>query len=412
MDSLVGDTGLPSVTIQVKHGNSEQQQQRHSTAAFSTAVETTKPPHEAHRGMTRSELRIEREHRYFVEALTQAGWNDDEELVRTNKCIGLLEAILHPDNERRHNGGSMVYDMRRAKVSEREEDNYMDSPPLSAPLVANDWQRMPIVIPIGSYRLGAQLPCSVLDILVLAPERYSRETYFIFVSHILQKQPKSIIQQVHPISDVYVPVIKFIICGISVDMFIAKGNAAKMKEFVNKRQAERSSVESGLHTLPQRVYLIDDDDYLADDQDEFGIRSLNGVRVAQEILTLVPHLRTFQIVLVSVKKFAMANGIYSNVLGFLGGISYAIMVAYICIDSNSKTSESPVDMLEAFFETFAAWDWSKPVILGELQSIPSSSDIPTLASWNATLNESDRRHLMPIITPAYPSMNSAYNVET
>jgi poly(A) polymerase len=51
------------------------------------------------------------------------------------------------------------------------------------------------------------------------------------------------------------------------------------------------------------------------------------------------------------------------------------------------------------------WSWPTPLHL-----LPQRNDDSMgLSVWDPT-SERDRRALMPIITPAYPAMNSTYNV--
>lgn len=50
-----------------------------------------------------------------------------------------------------------------------------------------------------------------------------------------------------------------------------------------------------------------------------------------------------------------------------------------------------------------------PVTLTQVAYQPPDG-VPRLPVWNAKQNVRDRAHLMPILTPTYPSMNSAYNV--
>ena len=136
-------------------------------------------------------------------------------------------------------------------------------------------------------------------------------------------------------------------------------------------------------------------------------RSINGVRLSQRILELIPCVEAFRLVLKAVKKWAIVSGVQSNVLGFLGGINWAILVAWICIHHPKCTD--PSRLLYIFFSTFARWKWPEPVMLEPPCSEPPLGVI-RLPSWDPDTNPRDGLHLMPILTATYPTMNSAYNV--
>jgi len=141
------------------------------------------------------------------------------------------------------------------------------------------------------------------------------------------------------------------------------------------------------------------------------VRSVNGVRVAQFLLdtlgagqpTLVDN---FRLTLRAVKEWARVHGLYSNVLGFLGGVNWAILVVWV----SKRNPDAPASkLLQLFFRTFANWSFPNPVMLSSNQEQPPEGVKP-LPIWDPIENYRDKKDLMPIITPCYPPMNSAYNV--
>ena len=93
-----------------------------------------------------------------------------------------------------------------------------------------------------------------------------------------------------------------------------------------------------------------------------------------------------------------------QVAGFLGGINWALLVARIC---QLYPNALPNMLVARFFRVYTQWRWPNPVMLSAIEEGPLGLQI-----WDPRRNPKDNYHLMPIITPAYPSMNSSYNVSS
>uniref|UniRef100_A0A1I7Z0I5 Poly(A) polymerase n=1 Tax=Steinernema glaseri TaxID=37863 RepID=A0A1I7Z0I5_9BILA len=235
----------------------------------------------------------------------------------------------------------------------------------------------------GSYRLGVHTRGADIDSLCVAPRHVDRSDFFGSFYEMLKRDPD--VTDLHSVEEAFVPVIKMKYRGIELDVLFAR-LAAKQ--------------------IPDDQQLNDDE--ILRNLDEKSVRSLNGCRVADQILRLVPNGETFKVTLRAVKLWAKNHGIYSNVLGFLGGVSWAILVARTC---QLYPNASPSRLLQKFFLVFKNWNWPHPVILRD-QDADSRPSIPALESlvWDPRISTSDRYHLMPIITPAYPEQNSTFNV--
>ena len=198
------------------------------------------------------------------------------------------------------------------------------------------------------------------------------------------------VSELQPVPDAFTPVIKMKFCGISIDLLYARLNVG---------------------SVPDELSLTADS--ILRNLDEASVRSLNGCRVTDALLSLVPDVDHFRIVLRALKRWASARGVYGNVYGFLGGVNWAILAARVC---QLYPRGTPALLLSRFFRVYSQWRWPNPVMLCPIEGADTSggaaSDAAALGLpvWDPRRNPRDRLHLMPIITPAYPCMNSSYNV--
>jgi poly(A) polymerase len=253
------------------------------------------------------------------------------------------------------------------------------------------------LVTFGSYRLRAYRPDADLDVLALCPPICTRGDFFTSLLKCMEAEEA--ISDIHPIPCAFTPVIKLKICSIHVDLLFGRvSDATRLIHHQKMVQSDPVASLSPPGTQPSDIqYIIDDVDLQG--LDESGVRSMNGVRVTQYLLNVVPNVENFRVTLCAVKAWASTHGIYSNVLGFLGGINYAIMVAWVC---RRYPNHYPSSLLRMFFRVFATWEWPLPVMLAMPESEPPAG-VAWMPVWNPETNPRDKRHLMPIITPVFPS---------
>ena len=171
--------------------------------------------------------------------------------------------------------------------------------------------------------------------------------------------PAGSIAEMTPVPDAHVPIIKLEYMGISIDLIFA-----------------RLAVSSIPLTLD-----LKDKGFLRG-LDETDLRSINGTRVTDEILSVVPQVKTFRHALRAVKLWAQrelsvqtsakmligpGRAVYANVMGFPGGVAWAMMVARIC---QLYPQASGSIIVVKFFQLMMTWPWPRPVMLKSIEDGP------------------------------------------
>jgi poly(A) polymerase len=238
------------------------------------------------------------------------------------------------------------------------------------------------IFTFGSYRLGVHGPGADIDVLCVAPDHVDRNDFFSDLVTILNLEKE--VSDLFPVRDAYVPVIKMKFSGIQIDLLFAR---------------------LSLKTIDDKLTSLQDDSILKN-CDKESILSLNGCRVTDQILSLVPYSEHFRITLRVMKLWAKKRALYSNVFGYLGGVSWAILVAKVC---QMFPRLKPNKLIRKFFEVFSQWDWiNQPVQLNEIKKEVGFSCPVTV--WPDDSSHTMVKPSICIITPAFPAMNSTYNV--
>ena len=231
----------------------------------------------------------------------------------------------------------------------------------------------------GSYRLNVNTNDADIDTVCVVPNFINREDhFFIDLYELLKSTPK--VSEINCIKNAAVPIIKMVFDSIHIDMSYAQLDMERIDDNLNLN-----------------------DNNLLMNLDEKSCKSLNGRRVADMILKSVPNIETFRSTLRCIKLWAKNRGIHSNVMGYLGGVSWAILVAKIC---QMFPNYKPNRLLEKFFHYYENWDWVKiPVKIEEI--IDEKHNPKHLEQWTEAQMD---KSLMSIITPAFPCMNSSHAV--
>ncbi|KUF85207.1 Poly(A) polymerase gamma [Phytophthora nicotianae] len=229
----------------------------------------------------------------------------------------------------------------------------------------------------GSYRLGLDDPNSDIDAVCVAPWHVTHDDFFGSFCRLLEQTPG--VSQLAPVPSAYMPLISLSFLGVRMDLLFAR--------------LPVSSVEPN-----QNI----DSDHMLVGVHETSMKALNAPRVSSMLLCLVPRRREYRIVLRAVRAWARRRGIYSAKLGYLGGISWAILVAFVC---QLYPNAEPAKIFVRFFQVLSEWQWPQPVMLNMIYDAGLGFDM-----WDPRQSVFDRSHIMPIITPAYPHMNSSVQV--
>ncbi|MES1918803.1 hypothetical protein MHBO_000706, partial [Bonamia ostreae] len=198
----------------------------------------------------------------------------------------------------------------------------------------------PLVYTYGSFRLGVHERGADIDTLLIGPNNVTHSMFFEdLCATVLEKHEK--VTEFSTAPNAFVPIAKFVYDGVSIDLIYAQTSKMVLDESFDIHDDEVMRA-----VIPQTI------------------RSLNGVRVTDLLLDLVPNKSVFRKAVRFLKIWAKRRGIYGNSIGYLGGVSYSIMAGRIC---QLYPKANTAMILKQFFEIYDLWHWPTPVCLTHIR---------------------------------------------
>ena len=159
-----------------------------------------------------------------------------------------------------------------------------------------------------------------------------------------------------------------------------------------------------LHTLPENLDVLDNN--ILTGVDPATEKSLNGPRVTELLIKLTPNRESFIQVLRIVRRWAKRRGLYSNKMGYLGGVNYCILTCFV---NQLYPTAAPSTLLFRFFMVLSNWKWPAAIQVRLViivltrpscarRSMPISDwkcGRPTTSATGITSCRYSHRHILP-----------------
>jgi poly(A) polymerase len=252
--------------------------------------------------------------------------------------------------------------------------------------LGNDVQAHGELLPAGAYHMGVASPGDVIDVVFESPPYVPLQELSAQVAKALQQEQAGMVSLASDDGTLSAPGLKFAWRGITIKLLFA----------VCIPDIPRSTADGGI------------------------VKNVAGMvahEVSQKLLSCVPDIDQFRLLLRFVRFWAKCRGIYGRTFGYFSGTAWAICCARIC-QQNPK-AQLP-QLASQFFRTLGRWEWPAPLTTlssdgppGNLLPGPgaAASSSSSAIQPSGSMNTSDPfQPKMPVLLPVGTSVVATTSV--